>query len=234
VDGGSIEVATRTPQRPQARPGVPLVLAGVAAAAAYAAIVDIGASLTPGYSQVAQPVSSLYQAGAPLGLPIALAFVAYNALVAAFGVALTRLAASGGRGRAGAGAGAAVVLVGIAGAFDDLFPQDPMGSAITTAGTLHIAFAAIASLLTLVAIALAAWWLLGQQGRRVLAAYSLASLVVILVSGPITAAATASSSPVMGLLERVTIFTFIAWMAVVSVVLARDAWARAATGATPW
>jgi Protein of unknown function (DUF998) len=200
-----------------------LLLAGVAAAALYVAIVDVAAAFTPGYSHVGQPVSSLYEAGVPLGLPIALAFVVYNVLVAGFGVAVAALAASSSaRWRAGIGAGIAIVLVGIAGALDDAFPQE-IGTAITTVGTLHIAFAAIASLLTVIAMALAAWWLLGRGETRALALVSVASFVLILVSGPITAAATASSSPVMGLLERVTIFTFILWMAVASVVLARDA-----------
>jgi hypothetical protein len=217
-------VASRIAIRTDARVRVPLLLAGVAAAALYAAIVDVAAAFTPGYSHIAQPVSSLYQAGAPLGLPVACAFVAYNVLVVGFGAAVAAVAAPGSaRRRAGVGAGIAIVLVGIAGALDDAFPQDPIGTAITTAGTLHIAFAAIASLLTLVAMALAAWWLLGRPEMRALAVYSVASFVLILVSGPITAAATASSSPVMGMLERVTIFTFILWMAVASVVLARDA-----------
>jgi hypothetical protein len=48
-----------------------LLLLGVVATALYAAIVDIAAELTPGYSHVAQPVSSLYQSGAPLRLPVA-------------------------------------------------------------------------------------------------------------------------------------------------------------------
>ena len=201
-----------------------LLFAGVAAAAMYVAIVDVAAAFTPGYSHVAQPVSSLYQAGAPLGLPVAIAFACYNVLVVAFGAGVVERAAAGSaRRRAGIGAGIAIVLVGIAGALDDAFPQDPIGTAITTAGTLHIAFAAIASLLTVIAMALAAWWLLGRRDTRALALVSVASFVLILVSGPITAVATASSSPVMGLLERVTIFTFIVWMAVASVVLARDA-----------
>ncbi len=207
-----------------------LLLSGVLAAALYVAIVDVGAAFTPGYSHVAQPVSSLYQAGSELGLPIALAFIVYNVLVMAFGAGVAMRAAAGSvRRRAGIGAGVTIVLVGVAGALDDVFPQDPIGAVITASGTLHIAFAGIASLLTVVAMAFAARWLLGRRELRALGLYSLASLVLILSFGPITAAATASSSPVMGLLERVTIFTFTLWMAVVSVVLVRDL-RRVATG----
>jgi hypothetical protein len=204
---------TRTP---------PLLLLGVAAAALYAVIVDVGASLTPGYSHVAQPVSSLYQSGAPLGLPIAVGFAIYNLLVAGFGVGVVDVAAAGSvRRRVGMAAGGAIVLVAVAGAVDDVFPQDPVGTAITTSGSIHIAFAGIASLLTVLAMGLAARWLLAERDLRPLALYSIVSLVVILAFGPITAVATASGSPVMGLLERLTIFTFTLWMAFVSVVLAR-------------
>ena len=200
-----------------------LLWTGVAAAALYVAIVEIGAELTPGYSHVAQPVSSLYQTGASLALPIALAFVAYNILVALFGAGVAVLARDlgGRRARVGIAAGVAIVLVGLAGAIDDVFAQDPIGAAITMTGTLHIAFAAGASLLTVAAMALSAAWLLVRRELRPLAFYSVASVVLILAFGPITAAATASGSPIMGLLERVTIFTFTLWMAVTSVVLVR-------------
>jgi hypothetical protein len=200
-----------------------LLWAGIAAAALYVAIVEIGAELTPGYSHVAQPVSSLYQTGAALALPIAAAFVAYNVLVALFGAGVAMLARDlgGRRARVGVAAGVAIVLVGVAGAIDDVFAQDPIGTAITTTGTLHIVFAGVASLLTVVAMSLTAGWLLARRDLRVLAIYSVASVVLILAFGPITAAATASSSPIMGLLERVTIFTFTLWMAITSVVLVR-------------
>ena len=72
-----------------------------------------------------------------------------------------------------------------------------MGAAVTTAGALHIAFAGIASLLTAVAMALTGTWLPARRGLRPLAIDSVASLVLILAFGPITAAATASGSPVL-------------------------------------
>ncbi len=152
-----------------------LLLAGVAAAALYVSIVQIAAEMTPGYSHIAQPVSSLYESGAAIGAPVAAAFVVYNALVGMFGLAIVRLAqAWPERGHAGVAAGAGIVLCAVAGAIDDIFPQDPTGTAITTPGTLHIAFAGIASLLTIAAVALGAWWLLGRRELRPLAWYSAA------------------------------------------------------------
>ena len=94
---------------------------------------------------------------------------------------------------------------------------------------MHIAFAGVASLLTVVAMALTAAWLLARRDLRPLAIYSVASVVLILAFGPITAAATASGSPIMGLLERVTILTFTLWMAITSVILVRATRTRVAT-----
>jgi hypothetical protein len=200
-----------------------LVAAGAVAGALYSFVVLLGGLVTPGYDHVAQPVSSLYQAGAANGLAIASAFALYNVFVIAFGVGLAMLAqaVAGKLRRVGIACGVTIVLVGIAGAVDDVFPQDPIGSAITTTGTLHVAFAAVASLLTVVAVALASAWLWRRSGLRALAWYSVGTLLLIVAFGPTTAAATAGSSPFMGLLERITIFSFIAWMVAASVVLAR-------------
>jgi hypothetical membrane protein len=200
-----------------------LIGAGVVAGASYALIVLVGGLITPGYDHVAQPVSSLYQAGAANGLPMAVAFLVYNLFVVAFGIGVSRVARTSGRQRrkVGDAAGLAIVLVGLAGAADAVFPQDPIGSAMTTAGALHIVFAGVASLLTVCAVVLAAAWLFKRDAMRPLAWYSLGTLALVIGFGPLTAVATASSSPIMGLLERVTIFAFIVWMTVTAFVLAR-------------
>jgi hypothetical protein len=198
-----------------------LIGAGLVAGALYALIVLVGGLITPGYDHVAQPVSSLYQAGAANGLPIAVAFLIYNLFVVAFGMGMSRIARASleQRRKAGVAAGVAIVLVGLAGAADAVFPQDPIGSAMTTAGTLHIVFAGVASLLTVCAVALAAAWLFRRRAMRPLAWYSIATLGLVIGFGPMTAVATASNSPLMGLLERVTIFAFIVWMTVTAFVL---------------
>ena len=205
------------------RPGSgPLLWSGVVAGLLYTAIVVVGGVITPGYSHVTQPVSSLYESGSANGAAIALAFVVYNVFAVAFGIGVARFAKTigGPRARAGIGAGVTLVLTGIAGAIDDVFPQDPIGDPITTVGGLHIAFAGIASLTTIVATVLAVAWLLARPNARGFSIYSIVSFAVILCSGPITAAQTAANSPQMGLFERITIFTFVIWMLALSAYLA--------------
>jgi len=200
-----------------------LLWAGLAAAIWYAAVVLIGALATPGYSHIGDHVSTLYQSGAPNGPWIATLFAVYNVLVLAFGVGVVRLASESGaaRWRLGQAGGVALVLTAIAGGMDAVFRQDPIGSPVTTAGMLHIAFAGVASLLTILAIALVAAWALARPALRRFGWYSVATLVVIAVFGPVTAVATAGLWPTMGLLERIPIFGFVQWAAIASIVLAR-------------
>lgn len=127
----------------------------------------------------------------------------------------------GPRRRSGRWGSVALVLTAIAGVMDVVFRQDPIGSPATTAGTLHVAFAGLASLLTILAIALIASWALARPGLRGFGWYSVATLAVIAVSGPVAAIATARLWPTMGLLERLPIFGFVQWVAVMSIILAR-------------
>lgn len=199
-----------------------LVWAGLAAGAVYTGVVVVGGAITPGYSHVGQHVSSLYQAGAAAAAPIAAGFVVYNLCVAGFGIGVAKLASRLGqpRRRIGIAGGVSLVLTGAAGLLDVVFPQDPIGAAITTTGTLHIVFAGVASLLTLATIGLVAAWALARPSLRAFGWYAVLTLVVIAVSGPIAAVATANLWPTMGLVERVPIFGFVQWAVVYSLMLA--------------
>ena len=64
-------------------------------------------------------------------------------------------------------------------------------------------------------------WALGRPALRRFGWYSVATLVVIAVSGPVAALATAGLWPTMGLLERIPIFGFVQWAAITSIILAR-------------
>jgi hypothetical protein len=201
-----------------------LAWAGLAAAVCYTAVVLLGGLATPGYSHIGKHVSTLYQSGAPNGTWIAALFAIYNLLILAFGGGVFRLVSNHGgmRQRNGHAGAAALMLTAMAGFVDLVFRQDPIGSPATMAGTLHVAFAGVASLLTILAIALVASWALARQELRGFGRYSVATLVVIAVSGPVAAVATALQSPTMGLLERIPIFGFVQWAGVTSIILARS------------
>ena len=201
-----------------------LLWAGVAAAVWYTAVVLIGGLGDPRLQPHRRARElPLYQSGAPNGTWIAALFPVDNLLIVAFGVGVFRLVSNGDgvRRRNGQAGGVALVLTAIAGQMDVVFRQDPIGSPATTAGTLHVAFAGVASLLTILAIALIASWALARPELRGFGWYSVATLAVIAVSGPVAAVATAGLWPTMGLLERLPIFGFVQWAALTSIILAR-------------
>lgn len=200
-----------------------LLWAGVAAAVWYTAVVIIGAMATPGYSHIGEHVSTLYQSGAANGTWIAVLFAVYNLLVLAFGFGVLGLATESGsaRRRIGQAGGVALVLTALAGLMDTVFRQDPVGAPATFSGTLHIVFAGVSSLLTILAIGLVAAWAFARPALRGFGWYSVVTLVVIMVSGPVAAVATAGLWPTMGLIERIPIFGFVQWAAVSSFILAR-------------
>jgi hypothetical protein len=192
-------------------------LAGVGAALVYGATVLVGGAITPGYSHVRDHVSTLIQAGAQKAPLLVPPFLVYNLLTLAMGLALVVMARRSAlrHRRLGVLSG-----WGLVGALTLAFPQDPIGSPVTTAGATHIALAAASSLLTMVAVGLGGAWLLTAGALRPAAWYSLVTLAVIFGFGVITAVATANLDPLMGLYERVTIFAFIQWLFVIGLVLA--------------
>jgi hypothetical protein len=107
----------------------------------------------------------------------------------------------------------ALIAVGVAGVLMEIaFPQEPGGTATTFAGTMHIVMAGVASLGTMVAILALAFWFRNIPALKGHVAYSIISVGIIFVSGGLTAAAMANHSLLFGLIERITIFTFILWV----------------------
>lgn len=96
------------------------------------------------------------------------------------------------------------------------FPQDPGGTPATFAGTMHLIMAGVASLGTMVGIVFLAFWFRNFSTLKHYVTYSWISVAIIFISGGLSAAAMANHHPLFGLIERVTIGTFILWLFVIS------------------
>src|SRR6266508_3435940 len=81
--------------------------------------------------------------------------------------------------------------------------------ATTFAGIMHFVMAGVAALGTMVAILMLAFWFKNISALKGYVVYSLMSVAVIFLSGGLGAAAMANRSPLFGLIERITIFTFV-------------------------
>jgi hypothetical protein len=141
-------------------------------------------------------------------------FLLYNLLVSAFGVGLFINVNSHPHARTSGMIGSiALIAVGAAGILMELaFPQEPGGTAATFSGLMHFVMAGVASFGTMVAILMMGFWFKGDPELQGYVKYSLISVAIVFISGGMTAAAMANHSSLFGLLERVTIFTFILWM----------------------
>src|SRR4051794_40781004 len=201
-----------------------LLACGMLAALIYVGTVILGGLLRPDYSHVAHAISELIAAGAPNTALLNPLFTLYDLLLAAFGAGLLLMikASPEERGnRNGTWGAFALIVAGMLGVLMNLFfPQDPGGPPVTVTGTVHVALAGVLSLGTMLAMLWSGLWLRHLPGLRAYWIYSLVSLAVVFASGGLGAAAIATSSPFLGLVERVTIGAFIQWVFVIALKLA--------------
>jgi hypothetical protein len=194
-----------------------LMLCGVSAAVIYIGTVILGGWLRPGYSHISMAISELVADSAPNRSLLSLLFLFYNVLLSVFGIGLFIKVKSQARGHIlGVIGSLALVLVGLAGILMELvFAQEPGGTATTFTGTMHFVMAGAASLGTMVAVLGVGLWFRNFPNLKSYFLYSVASVAIIFISGGLTGAAMANHSPLFGLVERITIFTFTVWMFII-------------------
>lgn len=184
--------------------------AGVAAVCTYCLAVILGAALYPGYSHLADTISSLTNPSAPnLGLMNGL-FCLYNLACIAFGVGWGLRAVS-------ATARAAAILValcGLLGLVMFFFPQDAPGTAVSAKGAVHIALAGAMSLLSMAGMLTRVLAERRVPALKGMSTYSFVSVAAVFLTGGLAAAGVAGTWPVAGLLERLTIGAYLQWLAV--------------------
>jgi hypothetical protein len=210
-----------------------LILCGVLAPVVYVVTVILGGILRPGYSHVAQAVSDLVASGAPNKALLDLLFAVYNLLTIAFGAGLFQNVRSEhqDRGKVAGALGALFLAAeGIFGFVTLFFPEDPGGlsGTISSTGTLHIVFAGLSSLTSMLTILFMGFWFRNIPRLRGYGLYSIISVIAVFLSGGLAAVSVASHSPVGGLIERVTIGGFIQWLFVIALMMYRSETASAA------
>jgi hypothetical protein len=199
-----------------------LMLCGMLAPMVDVIAVISGGILRPSYSHRSQFVSELIESGASNKSLLNPLFALYNLLTIAFGIGLfTRVRAMNKhKGKLSGSLGALILLAeGIFGFLTVFFPQDPRGAPVTSRGKIHIAMAGLSSLATILTIFLMDFWFRTIARWRGYSIYSFMSATVVFISGGLAAYTGATLSPILGLMERITIGGFLQWLFVVALKL---------------
>ena len=195
-----------------------LLAAGALSSLLYVAMTIIGAMQWPGYSSSSQAISELSAIGAPSRPTWVVLGILYQLLACLFGWGVW---ASGGQQRAFRVAGALLIAYGVVGLAAPFTPMHLRGTGPTSSDTLHKLLVVV----TVLSMVLAMGFTAAASGTR-LRAYSIATIVVLLAfagrAGLDAPRIEANlPTPGVGMLERVGVFAFLLWVAVVALALGR-------------
>lgn len=190
-----------------------LILCGAAGALVYIVAVLYGGANWEGYDAVRQTISELMVSTAPNLTVLKPLFMLYGVLLTLFSFSF--FLEKG--GKLNKPVGLMLAICGLASVLLVFFPVKDVGSSLVAAGPIHLALAGIAAVTTILAVFLSVpdsvLW-----GYRNLKPISLVLGIIILLSGAAAAMAPKYMPGNLGLLERVTIGTFMLWLLINSLV----------------
>ena len=195
-----------------------LLICGILSSLLYVGTDILAGMLWEGYSVINQAISELSAIGAPTRQLTAPLLTIYIVLVIAFGLGVWR---SAGRNRALRVTGGLLIGIGLVGLAWTPFPMH-LGEPVSSfANTMHSIFAGVQVLLTLLAIGFGA-----VAYRKWFRFYSIGTILTLLVAGVVgfgLAAAQGGIAPPQwfGVIERINVYGYLLWVAVLAVVLLR-------------
>jgi hypothetical membrane protein len=180
---------------------------GIVGSVVYVLTVILGGLLWHGYSHISQAISELIMTTSPNQIIMQPLFWVYNLLLIAFSIGYYRW----GKAKLIKISAMFLFVVAFSGVMMLIFPQDAIGTSLSTHGLIHLIFAGLAALSTLVAVFLSAISFWRRNDYKQLGGISLVLGLIILISGPLTAIAPTAFPHYFGLSERITIGSFIVW-----------------------
>jgi hypothetical membrane protein len=195
-----------------------LLVCGILASLLYVGTDILSAMRWEGYSYTSQTVSELRAIGAPTRKLLIPVLIIYSVLEIAFGSGVRRAA---GRMRALRIAGVLLIGLGVIDLVAPFFPMHLRGTELTLTDTLHKALTVVTVLLILLIIGFGA----GADGNS-FRLYSYVTILVLLVCGlwSFSDAPRVEANlptPWVGVKERINIYGYMLWMALLAVVLLR-------------
>lgn len=191
-------------------------ICGIAAPFVYMLLAIVGGILSPGYSHIKESVSELLIVGAPNKPLLNTLLMIYGVLLCLYPIGLHRGINQGKGSKVGP---ACLVVVGVVTIITVFFPQDPGGTPVTFAGTVHIILVILMVIFSL--IAYLAFWrrLKGDSLWAGYDRYTLITFILAIIFG--VGSVIFANSPYIGLLERLSAVVIAQWIIVMSIKLFR-------------
>jgi hypothetical membrane protein len=190
-----------------------LLWGGILGPVVYVLNVILGGIITPHYSHSRNAISELTQRGAPNIVLLSTIFVLSAILIMLFGIAILLKYRQQGKW-VYVGSALIVVYAVLAALMATVFPQDPLGTESTVAGTLHLVLAGLAAFAIMGSILLIG---LGIPQRnqywRHFRTYSVISFLLVFFFGLSTPILIINQIELLGTFERLTQLAYLQWFA---------------------
>ncbi|MCD4767026.1 MAG: DUF998 domain-containing protein [Methanosarcinales archaeon] len=186
-------------------------------------LVDIiGGMITPDYSRIINAVSELTQAGSENIYLLSSLFFISAVMGIGFGIGIvTEFSYS--RSKLIFSGGILIIINGIfSGLTGTIFPMDPFNVDITFAGTLHIILTALNALMIMLLIPMMGIGFYKERQWVSFRLYSIITLLIIVIFGGSTPVLMMNDIGLLGLFERIVIYSYLLWFFVLAFKLIRD------------
>lgn len=194
-----------------------LLICGILSSLVYVSMDIIGGMRWENYSWFSQEFSRLSAIGAPSrSIHLVLSLI-YSLLIIAFGAGVWQ---SSGGNKSIQVIGVALIIYAIDNwLWPQFFPEDLSQPVSSLTNTIHIVLTVVTVFTWLLILGFAA-----AAFRRWMRLYSIATLLAVIVFGSLAgsqgaALAAGQSTPWLGLMERINIYSFMLWMMVFTIVL---------------
>ncbi len=186
-------------------------------------LVDIiGGMITPDYCRIINAVSELTQAGSENIYLLSSLFFISAVMGIGFGIGIvTEFSYS--RSKLIFSGGILIIINGIfSGLTGTIFPMDPFNVDITFAGTLHIILTALNALMIMLLIPMMGIGFYRERQWVSFRLYSIITLLIIVIFGGSTPVLMMNDIGLLGLFERIVIYSYLLWFFVLAFKLIRD------------
>jgi len=199
-----------------------LYYAGMASVISYLLADIIGGIITPNYSIIENAVSELIQSGAENRLLLSSFTFVHGLMGILFGIGIilhhpyneAKLIFIG---------GILLMIIGLNNALSgSIFPQDPIGGKTTFEGTMHLILVGINVVLVIPTLLMIGQGLYRYKNWESFRSFTFICVPIILISGVLSAYVIANEIKLMGLTERMNVYTFFIWVFTLAYLLIKE------------